>query len=130
MGELWIMSKFSSSSPTEKFKILKFFLLLNNIEEIETAEEIIEYFNNIEEALKLKFVKFDYRTIQYLKDPSEEIQLAAIEKNTDSFRLIRNPTKSVKIKLIEKFFEVLKSEYKTFDYVSYSSDGSSVILSF
>ncbi len=130
MGELWIMSKFSNSSPTEKFKILKFFLLLNNIEEIETAEEIIEYFNNIEETLKLKFVKFDYRTIQYLKDPSEEIQLAAIEKNTDSFRLIRNPTKSVKIKLIEKFFEVLKSEYKTFDYVSYSSDGSSVILSF
>jgi hypothetical protein len=124
------MSKFSDSTPTEKFKILKFFLLLNNIEKIETAEEIIEYFNNIEETLKLKFVKFDYRTIQYLKDPSEEIQLAAIEKNTDSFRLIRNPTKSVKIKLIEKFFEVLKSEYKTFDYVSYSSDGSSVILSF
>lgn len=124
------MSKFTDSSPTEKFKKLKIFLLLNNLEETETAEEIIEYFNNIEENLKLKFVKFDYKNIQYLENPSEEIQLTAIEKNTDAFRWIKNPTKSVKIRLIEKFFEVLKSEYKTFDYVSYSSDGSSVVLSF
>ena len=76
---------------------------------------VIKYINNPSEEMQLEAVKQKGRAIEYIKNPSEMVQLEAVKQNDSAIKYIKNPTEKVQI-------EVVKQNGNAIEYIKNPSE--------